>query len=158
MEKRIEEGKVRVEKDTTKVVEEEGGVAGFEKEIEEVQDAIRAHRVEVETRERVTREEARAAREAQDVDMDEDGGDGMKRSDGEVGISVEEGKRRKVVRKGRFCVAFAAVVGDLNAEGLSCALRRLSDDDKARCTPNREDAARNAVWGGLTGRWGFSHA
>ena len=49
-------------------------MAVLEKEMEEVQDSIQTHRVEEKRRERVRREEARAAREAQDMEMDEGGG------------------------------------------------------------------------------------
>ena len=61
---------------------------------------ISAHKADDERRERGRKEEGRVA---QDADME--GGE-MEEDDsaGEVGVSVEEGKRRKVVRKGRFCV------------------------------------------------------
>ena len=37
-------------------------------------------------------------------------------SAGEVGVSIEEGKRRKLVRKGSFCMGTASV-GDLDVDG-----------------------------------------
>ena len=69
-------------------------------------------------RERRRREAAKAAREEQDAEMR-----GWRRGDGEeedsagdVGVSIEEGKRRKVVRKGSFCMGTASV-GDLDVDG-----------------------------------------
>ena len=45
------------------------------------------------------------------------GGDGEEEdSAGEVGVSIEEGKRRKVVRKRSFCMGTASV-GDLDVDG-----------------------------------------
>ena len=53
-------------------------------------------------------------------------------SAGEVRVGLEEGKRKKVVRRGRFCI-MSASAGDMDVEGLIRALRKLPDADKQRC-------------------------
>ena len=50
----------------------------------------------------------------------------------EVGVSIEEGKRRRAVRKGSFCVGTASV-GDLDVDGLIEVLRNLPDLDRDKC-------------------------
>ena len=81
-----------------------------------VQKQIAAHEGDDQRRERRRREEAKAAREEQDAEMRGWGEDGEEDDAGDVGVSIEEGKRRKVVRKGSFCMGTASV-GDLDVDG-----------------------------------------
>ena len=80
-------------------------------------------------------EDARREREAKaprveevNSDMDVEGGSG---SEGEVGVNVEAGKRRKVVRKGR--VSTSSCSKGLDVDFLIHALRQLPDTERARC-------------------------
>ena len=89
----------------------------MEKELDGVQNKIAAQKADDQRRERRRREAATAAREEQDAEMRRWGEDGEEEdSAGEVGVSIEERKRRKVVRKRSFCMGTASV-GDLDVDG-----------------------------------------
>ena len=117
LDKATEEEEVRVEKASAEVAEEEGKMVEMEKELADVQRQITAHKADDIRRERRRREEVKTAR-VEDVDSDMDVGEGGGDADsvGEVGVSVEEGKRRKVVKKSKFCMG-TALVNYLDVDG-----------------------------------------
>ena len=130
-EKGLEEGGVRVQQARERLAEEQGKVAELGKDMEEVDQLIAAHKAE--RRERRRREAARTPRVEEggsEMDVGEDGGDVD--SGGEVVVRIEEGKRRKVVRQGRFYTA-ACVTGNLDVEAVIQFLRGFSDGDRMRC-------------------------
>ena len=97
LKKGLEEGRERVEKAKSKVLEEEERVTKVEKDLSEVVKQIDAHRAEDKKRERKRRAEAREARGPNveevisDMEVTEDGGDGDSTREG--GVSQEVGKK-----------------------------------------------------------------
>ena len=73
--------------------------------------------------------EARAPR-VEEVTSDMDVEDGVE-SGGEVGVNVEAGNKRKVVRKGR--VSTGSCSKGLDAEAIVRAIRQLPDQERERC-------------------------
>ena len=129
VEKRILEGKEKVEKAKARVVEEEGRLAGVEVEMAEVVERIRVLIEEDEKREKARREEAERAREARCMEVEESEEEEEEVEEEEE--KLEGGKRRKVVRKGRFSRAGGLEGLDVN-ESIR-VLKGLSRENKALC-------------------------
>ena len=121
----MKDGKERVERARTQLLEDEASVGAVESELRELDKNIEAHRAETARRER----EARAPRvEEVASDMDVEDGCG---SEGEVGTNVEAGKKRKVVRKGR--VSTSACLKGMDLEEIIQALQQMPESERERC-------------------------
>ena len=124
VEKPVAEGRSKVEKAKAKVAEEQGRLAEVEAELAGVVEQIRVVREEIEKREKARREEAREPRCMEIEESEEE-----EEEDEEDQEKLECGKRRKVVRKGRFFRAgrsldvdkLVRLLGSLSREHFACA-------------------------------------
>ena len=129
----VDEVEGRVEKAKAKVVEEEAALAGVQGRLRGIKDQILAIlREEADCRER-TRQTGPDSDGMEDAFTVDEGG-----SSGEVGTEVEKGKRRKVLRRGRFSRRNEAFGASVNLLDVVRILKGLSKEDRGRCFRSAE--------------------
>ena len=121
----MQEGKERVDRAKAKLQEDEASLTLFTGELEGVTRQVEAHKAET-----VRLATEAAARRVEEVgsDMEVEGGTDTGE---EVGVNIEAGKKRKVVRKARPSASAGSL--NLTTEDLMRAFARLSEQDKERC-------------------------
>ena len=140
----VDEVEGRVEKAKAKVVEEEAALAGVQGKLQGIKDQILATlREEADCRER-TRKGGPDSDGMEDAVTVDEGG-----SSGEVGTEVEKGKRRKVLRRGRFSRRNEAFGASVNLLDVVRILKGLSKEDRGRCFRSAEiDEELSSLSGG----------
>ena len=140
----VDEVEGRVEKAKAKVVEEEAALAGVQGRLQNIKDQILATlREEADCRER-TRQTGPDSDGMEDAVTVDEGG-----SSGEVGTEVEKGKRRKVLRRGRFSRRNEAFGASVNLLDVVRILKGLSKEDRGRCFRSAEiDEELSSLSGG----------
>ena len=125
---KVDEVEGRVEKAKAKVVEEEAALAGVQGELQGVKDQIMATlKEEADCRERTRKEGTDSDVMEDGVNVEEDG------SSEEVGAEMEMGKKRKVLRRGRFSRRSGAVGKPVNLGEVIRILKGLSKEERGRC-------------------------
>ena len=131
--RKVDEVEGRVEKAKAKVVEEEAALAGVQGKLQGIKDQIMAAlREEADCRERTRKGCTESDVMEYAVTVDEGG------SSGEVGAEVEKGKRRKVLRRGRFSRRDEAFGASVNLLDVIRILKGLSKEDRGRCMRSAE--------------------
>ena len=140
----VDEVEGRVEKAKAKVVVEEAALAGVQGKLQGIKDQILATlREEADCRER-TRKGGPDSDGMEDAVTVDEGG-----SSGEVGTEVEKGKRRKVLRRGRFSRRNEAFGASVNLLDVVRILKGLSKEDRWRCFRSAEiDEELSSLSGG----------
>ena len=129
----VDEVEGRVERAKGKVVEEEAALAGVQEKLQGIKDQnLAALREEADCRER-TRKGGTDSDGMEDAVTVDEGG-----SSGEVGAEVEKGKRRKVLRRGRFSRRNEAFGTSVNLLDVVRILKGLSKEDRGRCMRSAE--------------------
>ena len=131
--RKVDEVEERVEKAKAKVVEEEAALAGVQGKLQGIKDQIMAAlREEAACRER-TRTGGTDSDVLEDAVTVDEGG-----SSEEVGAEVEKGKRRKVLRRGRFSRRGEVFGTSVNLGDVIRILKGLSKEDRGRCMRSAE--------------------
>ena len=106
-----------------------------------------ALRREDERRERARREEAQRAREPRCMDLDESGGEGeVAEEEEEDEVTLEGGKKRKVVRKVRTLKG--GIFNENEMESLHELLKNLSRENKQACMRSLYEGSGSMELGG----------
>ena len=133
IQKVVDEVEGRVEKAKAKVVEEEAALAGVQGELQGVKDQIMATlKEEADCRVRTRKEDTDSDVMEDGVNVEEDG------SSEEVGAEMEMGKKRKVLRRGRFSRRDGAVGKPANLGEVIRILKGLSKEERGRCMRSAE--------------------
>ena len=145
--RKVDEVEGRVEKARARLVEEEAALAKVQGELQRVKDQITASlRDEADCRERTRKGGIDSDRMEDAVTVEEDV------SSEEVGTEMEKGKRRKVLRRGRFSRRGGTIGESVILLDVVRILKGLSKEDRGRCMRSAEiDDELSSMSGGNSG-------